>query len=84
MATIRIYYVATGPVRGDCGHRHRTLTAAMRCVDRDARACAKLGGRLLGPTTIRRSDGSYIETEPGDHGEGCCVSELDVQPGDAW
>lgn len=30
------------------------------------------------------SDGSYLATEPGDHDEGCCVSELDIRPEDSW
>jgi hypothetical protein len=38
------YFVARGPVRGDCGHKHRTHEAAEACADKDARACRSLGG----------------------------------------
>lgn len=29
------YYTTTGPVRGECGHRHRTVLAAYACLKRD-------------------------------------------------
>ena len=37
-------YTCTGDVRGNCGHRHRTLSAAVACVRRDARGCRSQGG----------------------------------------
>jgi len=37
-------YTTWGPVRGDCGHEHRTMRAACECVERDQRGCAKQGG----------------------------------------
>ena len=37
-------YEAHGPVRGSCGHQHRTLAAAQQCAERDARECARYGG----------------------------------------
>lgn len=30
-------YTTEGPVRGTCGHRHRTPQAARRCAERDHR-----------------------------------------------
>jgi len=38
------HYTAHGPVRGSCGHAHKTLAAARKCAARDRRACARLGG----------------------------------------
>lgn len=37
-------YTTYGSVRRGCGHRHTTLTGADRCLQRDQRACASLGG----------------------------------------
>ena len=37
-------YWCRGPVRGACGHHHKTLEAADRCLQRDIRGCAKQGG----------------------------------------
>jgi hypothetical protein len=37
-------WTTRGPVRGPCGHRHKTLRAALECVDRDGAACRKVGG----------------------------------------
>lgn len=38
------YYSARGDIRGDCGHRHRTLSGAYRCLQRDRDGCAQQGG----------------------------------------
>lgn len=38
------YYTTDGPVRGCCGHAHRTEEAAEACLDRDSRACHRQGG----------------------------------------
>lgn len=42
MATV--HFEAHGPVRGSCGHEHRTLIDALACVERDQAACRSLGG----------------------------------------
>lgn len=39
----RTFYIAYGPVRGSCGHLHRTEEAAERCADADQRACRSQG-----------------------------------------
>lgn len=31
-------------VRGNCGHKHRTIEAAERCLEQDARDCKRVGG----------------------------------------
>lgn len=41
---IRTYYVAHGPVRGGCRHRHETAELAEKCREKDAKACKKQGG----------------------------------------
>ncbi len=37
-------YTCLGPVSGCCGIRHRTKSAAERCVNRHWRSCADQGG----------------------------------------
>ncbi len=39
-----VRYTTYGSGRQGCGHKHRSLEAANRCLDRDARGCAKQGG----------------------------------------
>lgn len=38
------YYIASGNVRGDCGHEHATAIAAMHCMIVDQIACQRHGG----------------------------------------
>ncbi len=57
-------------VRGCCGHRHRTLDAALACMDRDAAACRRQGG-YSDRDTIVRSDGAWN-------------TRLGIEFGDAW
>ena len=37
-------YTTHGSVRGCCGHRHLTIAAAHKCVERDQRNCWRQGG----------------------------------------
>ena len=37
-------YVCSGSVRGECSHRHRTLSGALRCLERDRSGCHAQGG----------------------------------------
>lgn len=37
-------YRTYGPVRGYCGHTHRTVDAAIACLARDQRGCERQGG----------------------------------------
>jgi hypothetical protein len=39
-----MHYETEGNVRGNCGHRHRTLDGAIRCLRRDHRGCVSQGG----------------------------------------
>jgi hypothetical protein len=34
-------YTTYGPIRGQCGHLHRTIEAAEACAERDGRGCAR-------------------------------------------
>jgi len=47
-------YTTTGSVRGTCGHKHRNLSTAFRCLRADQRGCAKHGG--YSDRRITRSD----------------------------
>lgn len=38
------YYRCEGPIRGRCGHRHRTLQGAVSCLCRDRSRCKRQGG----------------------------------------
>jgi hypothetical protein len=51
-------YTTDGSVRGDCGHRHRTLSGAIQCLARDQAGCKSQGG--YSDRQIRHSDGSPL------------------------
>ncbi len=51
-------YTTSGSVRGCCGHRHRTLGAAVACLRRDQDGCASQGG--YSDRDIIRSDGNPL------------------------
>jgi hypothetical protein len=53
-------YTTTGSVRGCCGHEHRTLAAADRCLHDDGDGCASQGGY---------SDRRIVAMEDGDRRE---------------
>ena len=55
-----VTYTCKGPVRGECGHTHRTLVGAARCLHRDQRACTSLGGGAYSDRTIVRTDGGEM------------------------
>lgn len=37
-------FTTSGPVRGDCGHKHKYLRTAQECLDKDQKGCAQQGG----------------------------------------
>lgn len=37
-------YTTWGPVCGDCGHTHRTIEAARKCLNKHQRGCEMQGG----------------------------------------
>lgn len=53
-----ITYTTTGPVRGDCGHRHRSIDTARTCLRRDGDGCASQGG--YSDRRVVRWDGSEL------------------------
>ena len=55
---MKLYYQAEGSVRGNCGHHHRTVVAAQRCVSRDQDGCASQGG--YSDRRVIRSDGEPL------------------------
>lgn len=44
MARKKVYYFTRGLVRGWCGHKHRSVDAAIRCLEQDRRRCRSQGG----------------------------------------
>ena len=40
----KVRYECVGSVRGWCGHYHRTITGAFRCLERDRAGCRGQGG----------------------------------------
>ena len=52
-------YICRGSVRGDCGHQHRTMTGAARCLRRDQSGCGSQGG--YSDRRIVRGDGSAVD-----------------------
>lgn len=59
-------YTTRGSVRGGCGHKHLTVSAAQRCADADQRACARLGGGAYSDRVVERSDGSRLNDSEAD------------------
>lgn len=51
-------YTTKGSVRGCCGHKHRTLEAAVRCVRGDQRGCQSQGG--YSDRRVVRTDGEAL------------------------
>lgn len=37
-------YTTIGPVRGQCGHNHRSIETAQRCLQADQDGCGRQGG----------------------------------------
>ena len=57
-------YTTWGPVRGSCGHRHRTITTAQACADRDDRDCKAGNGRsAYSDRHVTYADGRPVPTQ---------------------
>ena len=52
-------YTTKGSVRGCCGHKHRSLKAAVQCLRSDQTGCARQGG--YSDRQITRTDGSELD-----------------------
>lgn len=44
MGTTDRRYTTWGPVRNGCGHRHKSVRAALACAEQDDRWCRRVGG----------------------------------------
>ena len=66
-------YTTYGEERGCCGHRHKSLAAAQKCLDRDRGGCSSQGDCsdrsvvLIGQDGHLYHDGCQVTTEDGDH-----------------
>ena len=58
ITTKPITYTCRGPVRGACGHIHRTPSGASACLRRDSRGCRAHGGYT--DRLIFASDGDIL------------------------
>lgn len=56
-----IRYTTTGDVRGTCGHSHKTIHTAAKCLLRDVNACSSLGGGSYSDRRVARADGEALE-----------------------
>lgn len=56
---MNIIYVAHGSVRGNCGHKHRTIDAAEACCERDASQCLSLGGGAYSDRSVMAVEDGY-------------------------
>ena len=64
------YYSSEGSVRGTCGHKHRTLNAALACIRRDELGCCAQGG--------------YSDRVPVAHGSAAPVEQVWDEDGEEW
>ncbi len=53
-------YTTHGAVRGRCGHEHRTIQAALKCLARDIRQCQSVGGYSDRYVYLVADDGSLV------------------------
>lgn len=59
-------YTTRGSVRGTCGHKHKTIEAAVKCQTRDAVRCGSLGGGAYSDRIVVRTDGEPLTDAEGD------------------
>lgn len=55
------FYTTEGSVRGCCGHKHRSIATAKRCIDNDQAGCATQGG--YSDRYVIHYDGSELSEE---------------------
>jgi len=54
-------YTTNGSIRGSCGHRHRTIKAAVRCLAAERRRCNRARG--YSDREVIRVDGAALNHE---------------------
>ena len=59
---VTTYYHTVGSACGDCGHKHRSIGAAVRCMERDEKACSRQGGYSDREVFETVADGSDTQT----------------------
>lgn len=65
---MKTYYITKGRVRGCCGHKHKSIAAAARCVKSDNSGCKSQGG--YSDRTIRAiENGEERLLTPEEHDE---------------
>ena len=56
-------FTTIGSVRGSCDHQHRSIRAAVKCIDLDDRSCKRgCGSSTYSDRTVKRGDGSPLDT----------------------
>lgn len=66
-------YTTRGSVRGCCGHKHKTIGAAVKCLKADQSGCQSQGG--YSDRTIRAIDADGTERDS---------TELTIAEHDEW
>ena len=59
-------YSASGNVRGECGHNHKTIYAAYQCAQRDWDGCQRQGGYSDRTRLTVRQDQVEVEPTPDE------------------
>lgn len=59
------YYTTRGSVRGYCGHKHRTISGACRCMIQDQRGCQSQRG-YSDRSVVLYVNGEQQELSEGD------------------
>lgn len=54
-------YTTQGSVRGCCGHQHKTIEAAQRCINRDHAGCVRQGG--YSDRSVVKGDGTELDQD---------------------
>jgi hypothetical protein len=63
-------YTTRGSVRGSCGHQHRTMAAALSCLQKDNRCCTARVGRGYSDRQIKAvEDGQERTLTNGEFGQ---------------
>ena len=62
-------YTTIGPVRGNCGHAHRSIRTAVACLAADSAGCRRQGG--YSDRQVKHSDGTGLSETEYDEATGC-------------
>ena len=62
----RSHWTSYGLVRGQCGHRHREVDSAIRCISHDRVACKREGGDSDRSVWLI-DDNGYLKGSTGEH-----------------